>query len=822
MSHDSPPPGAEAPKPRPWWNLRGALDGLFARLDGSRPFRPVALVVTALLCGVLLAPQLASQNFPTDPGLIGRPADGNFKAPRDLEVVDEEMTDHLRQAAAAEARRVYDFDTQAGAKIGKAVEAAFDGMQPLVQDFVAQHPEGEGAKVGRAQTARLREAFAQALAAAQPEFEKRLGTALRPEEVEELLTLRYDPEVGQRLGLVLRDLMAQPVIASEAALDADRQRGIAVRRLPDDHKALRDIRDIESVASLERVRQALAADVQRLFAESPLAAREFIITVGSRLLHENLTFSPSGTELLRKVASASVEAVTFTVKKGEMVVRDGDKLERRHLLIFQALQDASRGISIVLAVLGAAAAVFILIFVALTSAKNRGRGVNLRARDLLFLTNLFVLELSAARLWLVVVAALHERFSSMPMDAFLALMPIAAGAMITRLVLGPEVGVGFGVLVALVLGLMGGDELPLALYLSIGSALGATVIGPMSARGELLRAGLWVGLGQAAAVAAIELFAGETDVTVYFAVAGAGFAGGIMAGLLTLSLTPVVEALFGYSTDLKLLELANLNHPALKQLIVQAPGSYHHSVIVGSLVEAAAEAIGANPLLARVMAYYHDIGKSYNPQYFIENQRAGQNPHDKLKPSMSAMIIRRHVTDGLEIARHYGLGEAIQAAIAEHHGTTLIHFFHHKAKEQSEEEIAENDYRYPGSKPQSREAALVMLGDAVEAAARSQTDPAPARLQGVISRIINLKFTDGQLEECDLTLKDLHVIARSFGRVLGSIYHHRPEYPEQQKDAAGKKQNVDPDGKAPKKPQDPELPSEEDLRPENLRRLGLS
>jgi hypothetical protein len=331
-----------------------------------------------------------------------------------------------------------------------------------------------------------------------------------------------------------------------------------------------------------------------------------------------------------------------------------------------------------------------------------------------------------------------------------------------------------------------------------------------------------VGAAQAGLAIALLLLDAQVSIVVYLAAVGAALVSGVLAAIVALAMTSVVETLFDYSTDLKLLELANLNHPALKELIVQAPGSYHHSIIVGSLVEAAAEAVGANPLLARVMAYYHDLGKGCNPGYFIENQRGGQNPHAKLKPSMSAMIIRRHVTDGIEIAKRYGLGEQILNAVIEHHGTTLIHYFFEKAKENQSNGTmpAESDYRYPGRKPQSRETAIVMLGDSVEAASRSLPEPTPARLQGLVNRIINLKFTDGQLDECDLTLKDLHLIAKAFTRILNSIYHERPEYPGLLTDITGKRQNGDSDSKPPR-PAESGDPSVEEDRPDNIRRLGL-
>jgi hypothetical protein len=251
--------------------------------------------------------------------------------------------------------------------------------------------------------------------------------------------------------------------------------------------------------------------------------------------------------------------------------------------------------------------------------------------------------------------------------------------------------------------------------------------------------------------------------------------------VMVMALTPLIEALFGYASDLKLLELANLNHPALKELIVQAPGTYHHSIIIGTLVENAAEAIGANPLLARSCAYYHDIGKGRNPLYFGENQK-GENKHDSLAPAMSAVIIKRHVTEGLEMARQYRLPKLVADAIPQHHGTRLVGYFFHKAvKEQEGKEgappIDESIYRYPGPKPQFREAALVMIADAVEASTRSLPEPSTPRLHTQVQKMINLIFSEGQLDECDLTLRDLNLIAQSFLHTLEGIYHARPEYP---------------------------------------------
>jgi putative nucleotidyltransferase with HDIG domain len=266
-------------------------------------------------------------------------------------------------------------------------------------------------------------------------------------------------------------------------------------------------------------------------------------------------------------------------------------------------------------------------------------------------------------------------------------------------------------------------------------------------------------------------------------VAGAALSG-ISSALLVSALVPVIEWAFGYTTDIKLLELGSLNQPVLKRLILEAPGTYHHSFLVGNLVESAAESIGANPLLSRVAALYHDLGKLKNPLYFAENQRRGENRHDKLQPTMSALIIKAHVKDSVRIAEENGLGSELRDIIEQHHGTTLIQFFYRKALEQHEGSGAppgESDFRYPGPKPQTREAGLVLLADSVEAAVRSLPEKTPSRIQGMVHTIILDKFQDGQLDECDLTLRDLNQIERIFVTVLQGVHHARPEYPSRPK-----------------------------------------
>jgi putative nucleotidyltransferase with HDIG domain len=260
----------------------------------------------------------------------------------------------------------------------------------------------------------------------------------------------------------------------------------------------------------------------------------------------------------------------------------------------------------------------------------------------------------------------------------------------------------------------------------------------------------------------------------------AGFVGGLLGSILTMAFIPVVESVFNYTTDIKLLELANLSHPVMQEMVVKAPGTYHHSLVVGSMCEAAAKEIGANALLAKVMAYYHDIGKMEHAQYFIENQRPNYNPHDHVSPYMSKTILVAHVKDGAEMAMHHKLGQPIVDGILQHHGTTLIPYFFNRAMEEAAAQgdtVDESDFRYPGPKPQFKEAGIVMLADSIEAAARSLDEPTTTRLQSIVKTIIQNKFTDGQLEDCNLTLRDLSFIEKSFNKILLGIYHHRIDYP---------------------------------------------
>jgi len=401
-------------------------------------------------------------------------------------------------------------------------------------------------------------------------------------------------------------------------------------------------------------------------------------------------------------------------------------------------------------------------------------------------------------------------------------VPIAIGSVVVCLFLGLQGAMGFALLGAVTATILFGNRLDLFIYYYLNSVLAAYWIHNCRERKVFIQAGLKLGIFNIVVTTAICLYTTELSAINMLWNAIFAFLGGIGVGIIALGLAPLIEIGFGFKTDISLLEVANLDQPILKRLMIDAPGTYHHSIIVGSLVEAAATEIGANPLLAKVCAYYHDIGKINKPLYFVENQRDGKNRHDKLAPSMSSLILISHIKHGCEIASKYKLGKQITDAIRQHHGTSLIQYFYDKAKQlRGEENVKIEDFRYPGPKPQTREAGLVMLADVVEAASRTLDMPTPARIQGLVQNLISKVFSDGQLDNCELTLKDLHNIAKSFNKILNGIYHHRIEYSESPAPGNGKGKDVSSD-RQPAKQESGAEEKDRAGRKSHLKRLGLS
>jgi putative nucleotidyltransferase with HDIG domain len=446
-----------------------------------------------------------------------------------------------------------------------------------------------------------------------------------------------------------------------------------------------------------------------------------------------------------------------------------------------------------------------------------------RLKQLLFLAAILALMVALARGYQLFAGAVAGDWTKFGPLALAFGAPLAAGPLLAALFLGPAAGMLSALCLAVLAGFMWSDPWGMFAFYFIGGLTAALNARGGRTRFSLIRAGAFSAGAGFFVLLGLALTNGwlfSLDFLLALAAVGAG---GPLAGVLAAGGAPLVEMAFGYNTDASLMELASLDNPALQELMLRAPGTYHHSLVVSSLVEAAAREIGANHLLARAAALYHDIGKIKKADYFVENQLGCSNRHEKLAPSMSALILISHVKEGVELAKRYRLGQPIIDIMAQHHGTRRIHFFYNKALEcrraAGQSEPAQENYSYPGPCPQTREAGLVMLADTVEAAARSLDNPNPSRIKGLVQNQINKIFAEGQLDECELTLKDLHKIAKSFNTILNGIFHQRVEYPEPADKAKAKNGDTDT------KPQRAGAGSSERAGEEaqaDLRRLGMS
>ncbi|WP_395856501.1 HD family phosphohydrolase [Cystobacter fuscus] len=796
---ESPPPGLSP------------LDALSRRFRlgpqwGRRLTNLLLLGVVSVAAGFVISPGLYSQQIPalTEEDL-GRPfrtnAPAGFKAGRDYDILHEAMTEKRRQEARAAVRPVYDLSPGVVSELRTEVSGAFSEMRRRLAEKEAAAPpapvdstETRKARKPPSPTAEERERQRQELEAMRERFLVllfgRRDAELDADDFQALNAGRFSESLeAATLSLLERAYgFSEPlpvyIAPSREELAREGSQGITVRDLRHNGEqtlaitapTVVDLR--ETYTEMER----FASVPGNLLPDSPVVQRRAVLRLAKRLVRPSLTINLAETDARRRLAAAAVKDAVISIKKGQRVIGDGELVNETHLVAIRGMRAQTDRLDLLQLQVGGTGLVALLISATYLFCRAAFRRFRPTRKDALLLGLLLVSMLGLAQLWVSIADAVQDRYAALPLEAFYYAFPVAAGAMLVRFVLSEELALFFALVLACLCGVMLGNSLSFGIYALVGALVAADSITRAKDRVGIFKAGLVTGVANLLAVLFLFLAEGkgltpDTLLTAVFAFLGTTLA----VPVVVLALTPLIESVFGYASDLKLLELANLNHPALKELIVQAPGTYHHSIIIGTLVENAAEDIGANPLLARSCAYYHDIGKGRNPLYFGENQK-GDNRHDGLAPAMSAVIIKRHVTEGLEMARQYRLPKLVADAIPQHHGTRLVGYFFHKAlKEQEGKEGAppldESIFRYPGPKPQFREAALVMIADAVEASTRSLPDPTSARLQAQVQKMINLIFSEGQLDECDLTLRDLNLISQSFLHTLEGIYHARPAYP---------------------------------------------
>lgn len=358
------------------------------------------------------------------------------------------------------------------------------------------------------------------------------------------------------------------------------------------------------------------------------------------------------------------------------------------------------------------------------------------------------------------------------------LIPLACMPMLLILLINDKVSLFISILNCILISCVVEFNTQITLISISSSLIPVIVLKKMHMRNDILYSSLYVAVINALITFSVG-FLISNNVLDVLKITGFSFLGACISAILTVGFLPFLESAFDIVTTVKLLELSNPNQPLLKRLLMEAPGTYNHSILVANIAEVAAERIGGNPVLTRVCAYYHDIGKVVRPYFFKENQIGNDNPHDKISPNLSALVIISHVKDGLELAKEYKLPKAIQDTIAEHHGTTLVKYFYITMKNSSEnpEDISEESFRYPGPIPTTKENAVIMLADSVEASVRSISNPTRGKIEEMVNNIIKSRLNEGQLDNCDLTLKDIDILRKSFLKSLDGIYHQRIEYP---------------------------------------------
>ena len=819
----------ESERPRNKAKASRVKDRLPAVLLRTKVQKVLILAGLSLIVSSLLTPSFVTE---TPYYQLGDIATQNIKAKRDFLIEDREATSKKREEAARQAAVVYDLDENVLQRSEDRLQAAFQAMR-------------DGAQ-GRRQNVESRDEYRSELSSSgyaprsstdagasggdvlekKKQVEALLGLQVPQQIFALLLQKQFNQDLQNRVAQQLKRIFEQGVVSSRSKLPQGQGERILIRKtLAQEERLsvpLQPFQDLDEARKLIRM--------QILDEEGDADETIAVVSLATLFVQPNLLFNLKQTEQRREEAYASVKPVFLRVMKNEMLVREGQRVGPDELLKLRGQEQGKsyghRLLAFVTLFLFSGLCIWVFAYV----ATQHFPSYRMESKDLLFqgIVLVFMLGIGSFTTWLG--DSIGDTSVSISAKTLIYAIPISAGAMIACIFFGITLALIFSLLLCLFAGLLFGKDLGLFLYFLIGSFVAAHGVCPCRNRIIPIRAGLLVGCSNAVLVVLGALLQDQWGLfhvvtNVFF-----GFFGGILAGILVTGFTPLAEIVFGYTTDIKLLELATMDQPLLQELMMQAPGTYHHSIIVGNMVETAAKSIGANSLLAKVAAYYHDIGKIRKPVYFIENQFDCENRHEKLAPSMSSLILISHVKEGVELARQHRLGKPIIDIISQHHGTSLISFFYMKAQEVRQKSrtskgaelppLDVDDFRYPGPKPQTKEAGLVMLADVVEAACRSLNDPTPARIQGMVNRLINNVFGDGQLGQCELTLKDLHHIAKKFNQILATVHHRRIEYPTAYPNGKGKTDAGDSTQREPRSDRDKPAANQESGRGD-LKRLGI-
>ena len=715
---------------------------------------------------------------------VGDVVPRDVKAPQDMRVADAIATNAKRQAAREQVLPRYDIDTQLPKVVLARLNGAFEAMRRTIDKELEKVKTAQLSKRAK-QTSRAlfseSEAYREMYAAsayvkAEKAFHKLVGGSVPGELSAWWRGERFAGWIRDDIVKLLKVAFSRQIVSDKQLYATHAAKGITAR----------DIRTGDRVSvspsmeplELRQVGELLKRETRKMVLQTPWRIRGLLIPQILKMIQPTLTFNNRATIESREKAASAVQPVSEILKQGEMIVREGERVSKGQITKLKSLEKLYRQSNVLDNFAGTALVVFILLILAWICVQKYDVSFLSSQKNVTLFVILLLSQAVLLKLGILFSQALHETFRGIPLQSFYYIVPFCSASLLTAVLQGRSSAVLMAVFSAVLTGLILPNHVNFSLVALSGGVAAAIRWKEYRRRTSVLIAALILGLLGAALALGFNVQEGFRAALARWTDIPIALLGGLSNVIVVAGAMPLLESVFKLTTDMRLLELADQNHPLLRKMVVSAPGTYHHSLLVGNLAEEASDAVGANPLLTRVGAYFHDVGKMMKPEYFIENQ-GEKNRHDRLRANMSALILVSHVKEGVELARSHKLPREIIDLIQQHHGTSLIRFFYEKAKEQNGADVREEAFRYPGPKPQTREAGILMLADMVEASARSLSDHSLGRLNGLVDRTVQSAFVEGQLDNCSLTLRDLSSIQDAFMRVLVGIHHHRIHYPEQ-------------------------------------------
>ena len=736
-------------------NLGERLSGPFSRLNGGQRFW-LGFAALCLLTTLLIHNPLWNGPGETayKEGDIAREA---IISPADIYFTDTEETDRIKASARDTVRPIFTYESNRADEAVQSFRSSWENLQR----------KSESANANTRANANIRNESQQASSG----------------DLGKVYTSRkFSSNELDAVTRVLRESAEGSIYGDQDAQYFGNEINLVDRQKPNQQSVVQ--MPESSMTSLSAARNKFKNGLGQINSLSQKEADAFYAALAP-LIQPSVVYDGAATENARQAIATGVQPITVSLKRGQKIADEGDIITPEVLSKVAAIRSYSSSTRQVNRFLGLLLMICGLYWAAWKYVQHRGIVPRLAlSEEKTFALFGFIVVVQTVMMALAFRLADFTALQNIkaPLNdptIWAFAIPFASASLLMTLLADRPTALFTGLFTSLIAGLLAPRGLEFAIYSTIASSIAVYGIGPYRSRQTITIAGVLVGVASAGLTLAFIAYTQQPFIlnTVLLAIA-CGLASGVLTAAMTSVLMPICESLFGILTDVKLLELSNADLPILGQLALRAPGTNQHSHAVGQLAEEACRVVGANGLLARIGALYHDIGKTAAPEHFVENQ-SGKNPHDRLKPQQSAKIIISHVTYGLKLARETGLPQRIVDFIPQHHGTRTLHYFLKKAQGEAREgeDFSENDFRYPGPKPQFKEAAIMMIADSCEAAARSLSEPTTENIRFIVTKIIDAIVADDQLDECDLTLRELTQIRESMIKSLVAIYHSRVDYP---------------------------------------------